>query len=154
MKKYKVYYERMFEDQNLDSVASTQSIEVEAENESEAYEIAEEKIYSNSHTENFDDLNLLNCVKIIPNPFETLTKEEFASSLLSKKELLVKENFFELGLVGQGFIVDEYLRKIDYDDLQEVLSIIAEREIKEGNSRHDFMEAASSAYSDLKDDDE
>ena len=60
MKKYKVYYERMFEDQNLDSVASTQSIEVEAENESEAYEIAEEKIYSNHHTENFDDLNLLN----------------------------------------------------------------------------------------------
>ena len=107
--KYKVYYERMFDDENLDSVASTQSIEVEAENESE---------------------------------------------LLGKKGLLVKENFFELGLVGQGCIVDEYLRKIDYDDLQEVLSIIAEREIKEGNSRHDFMEAASSAYSDLKDDDE
>lgn len=151
MKKYKVYYERLFDDENLDSVASTQSIEVEAENESKAYEIAEEKIYSNSHTENFDDLNLLNCVKIIPNP---LTKEELESLLLSKKGLLVKENFFELGLVGQGCIVDEYLRKIDYDDLQEVLSIIAEREIKEGNSRHDFMEAASSAYSELKDDDE
>ena len=64
MKKYKVYYERMFEDQNLDSVSSTQSINVEAENESEAYEIAEEKIYSNSHTEPFDDLNLLNCEEV------------------------------------------------------------------------------------------
>ena len=32
-------------------------MEVEAENESEAYRIAEDKIYSNSHTENFDDLN-------------------------------------------------------------------------------------------------
>ena len=64
MKKYKVYYERMFDDSYLDSVTTTQSIEVEAENESEAYEIAEEKIYSNSHTENFDDLNLLNCEEV------------------------------------------------------------------------------------------
>ena len=64
MKKYKVYYERMFDDSYLDSVTTTQFIEVEAENESEAYEIAEEKIYSNSHTEDFDDLNLLNCDEV------------------------------------------------------------------------------------------
>ena len=64
MKKYKVYYERMFEDQNLDSVTTTQFVEVEAENESEAYEIAEHKIYSNTHTEDFDDLNLLNCEEL------------------------------------------------------------------------------------------
>ena len=64
MKKYKVYYERLFDDKYLDSVALTQSIEVDAENESQAYEIAEEKIYSNDHTENFDDLNLLNCEEV------------------------------------------------------------------------------------------
>ena len=39
-------------------------IEVEAENESQAYEITEAKIYSNHHTENFDDLNLLNCEEV------------------------------------------------------------------------------------------
>ena len=64
MKKYKVYYERMFEDKNLDSMTTTQFVEVEAENESQAYEIAEQQIYSNSHTEDFDDLNLLNCDEV------------------------------------------------------------------------------------------
>ena len=70
MKKYKVYYDRILEfdtqeeyEQN-NPVLPTQSIEVEAENESQTYEVAEEKIYSNSHTENFDDLNLLNCDEI------------------------------------------------------------------------------------------
>tara|TARA_Y100000310_G_C20001806_1_gene498864 strand:- start:283 stop:495 length:213 start_codon:yes stop_codon:yes gene_type:complete len=64
MKKYKVYYERRYDKELDDFFTNSQSIEVEAENESQAYEVAEEKIYSNSHTENFDDLNLLNCEEV------------------------------------------------------------------------------------------
>ena len=64
MKKYKVYYERAYDKEIDDYFTITQSIEVEAENESQAYEIAEQKIYSNSHTENFDDLNLSSCEEI------------------------------------------------------------------------------------------
>ena len=64
MKKYKVYYERAYDKEIDDYFTHTQSIEVEAENESEAYRIAEDKIYSNSHTENFDDLNLWGCEEI------------------------------------------------------------------------------------------
>jgi hypothetical protein len=60
MKKYKVYCERRYDKELDDFFTNSQSIEVEAENESQAYEIAEEKIYSNHHTENFDNLNLLN----------------------------------------------------------------------------------------------
>mgnify|MGYP001422602732 FL=1 len=50
MKKYKVYYERAYDKEIDDYFTHTQSMEVEAENESEAYRIAEDKIYSNSHT--------------------------------------------------------------------------------------------------------
>ncbi len=64
MKKYKVEYEKMYDKELDDFFTNSQSIEVEAENESQAYEVAEEKIYSNDHTENFDDLNLLNCEEV------------------------------------------------------------------------------------------
>jgi len=64
MKKYKVYCERRYDKELDDFFTNSQSIEVEAENESQAYEIAEEKIYSNHHTENFDNLNLLNCEEV------------------------------------------------------------------------------------------
>lgn len=64
MKKYKVYYERRYDKEIDDYFTNSQSIEVEAENETQAYRLAEEKIYSNSHTEKFDDLNLSNCEEI------------------------------------------------------------------------------------------
>ena len=47
-----------------DFFSNTYSVEVEAENESQASQVALEKIYSNSHTENFDDLNLWGCEEI------------------------------------------------------------------------------------------
>ena len=38
-----------------------------------------------------------------------------------------------------GFIVDEYLKKINYDDLQWILSALAQREIDQGYNRHSFI---------------
>ena len=64
MKKYKVYYEKRYDKEIDDFFSNTYSVEVEAENESQAYQVALEKIYSNSHTENFDDLNLSSCEEI------------------------------------------------------------------------------------------
>ena len=74
--------------------------------------------------------------------------------VLTTKGKLIKENFFELDDLSQGFIVEEYLKTVEYDYLQGILRAVAHRDIEEGFSRHDFMEAASSAYSDLKADDE
>jgi len=83
-----------------------------------------------------------------------ITKMPLENLMLSNKAKLVKENFFELDLVGQGFIVNEYLKKVEYDDLQGILSTLAQREINQGYNRHDFMDSASNAYSELKDDDD
>ena len=64
MKKYKVYYEKRYDKEIDDFFSNTYSVEVEAENETKAYQVALDKIYSNSHTENFDDLNLSSCEEI------------------------------------------------------------------------------------------
>ena len=83
-----------------------------------------------------------------------ISKTPLHELMLDNKGKLVRENFFELDFVRQRFIVDEYLKKINYEDLQSIMSTLAQREIDQGYNRHDFMDSASNAYSELKDDDD
>ena len=85
-----------------------------------------------------------------------ISKMPLDKLLLNNKAKLVRENFFELDQVGQGFIVEEYLTKTDYKDLgmDGIMQVLAQRDIDEGFTRYDFIETASLAYSELKDDDE
>ena len=64
MRKYKICYNRRFNKELDDFFTNSQFIEVEAENEKQAYQFAYNEIISNSHTEDFDDLDLLNCEEI------------------------------------------------------------------------------------------
>ena len=64
MRKYKICYNRRFNKELDDFFTNSQFIEVEAENEKQAYQVAYNEIISNSHTEDFDDLDLLNCEEI------------------------------------------------------------------------------------------
>ena len=58
MKKYKVEYEKMYDDKSLDSIASLEHIIVEAKDKNDAEEIAEEKIYR-LPKQDFDSLNII-----------------------------------------------------------------------------------------------
>ena len=64
MRKYKICYNRKFNKELDDFFTNSQFIEIEAENEKQAYQVAYNEIISNSHTEDFDDLDLLNCEEI------------------------------------------------------------------------------------------
>lgn len=82
-------------------------------------------------------------------------QEEEDKFLLGAAGKMVLKNFLELDKFVQGEIVDRYIGKFkESEDVNEVMKSLAQKEIDWGNSRHDFMETASWAYSELKDDDD
>ena len=82
-------------------------------------------------------------------------KEEEDKFLLGVAGKMVLKNFLELDKFVQGEIVHRYIDKIkEFEDLNELMKSLAQKEIDWGNSRHDFMETASWAYSELKVDDD
>ena len=66
-----------------------------------------------------------------------ISKMPLDKLLLNNKAKLVKENFFELDQVGQGFIVEEYLTKTDYKNLgvDGIMQVLPQREIDQGYTR-------------------